>query len=59
MALKEQKVESLVLSDAEAQSLLEHMEAAPKLTEQERLERQRQLIENASKVDLYSSDRPA
>jgi hypothetical protein len=56
MALKEQKLETLVLSDAEAESLLARMEAAPKLSEKERLARQSQLIENASKVDFYTPD---
>jgi hypothetical protein len=58
MALKEQKVETLVLSDAEAESLLERMEAAPKLSEKERFARQSELIEKASRVDFYSPDQP-
>lgn len=58
MALKEQKIETLVLSDAEAESLLGLMESAPKLSEKERQTRQRRLIENASRVDFYTPEQP-
>jgi len=54
MALKEKKDETRTLSEHEAESLLQIMQSAPKLSEKERAARQRNLIEKASKVKFYS-----
>jgi hypothetical protein len=54
MALKEKKEETRTLSDVEAESVLEIMQAAPKLSEKERASRQRELVAKASKVKFYS-----